>query len=757
MAPPKFPSLAPENIRAVVTTKWKNGYRPVALSNIESYRVDSQLDNDSDAFSITFGDPTNQLRASLNRDNEVRIQLFGLGKNISYLHTGIVDDLEYDEENRLVMTGRDLSSIAADTDADPGVWRKMRATDFIKMRADDLKMGQSGVRYALTKTQVQPKISTDGSETEWELWYRLIRNQSHWIWFTPDAVLTSGPLNYEGAPTYFFGTPKATDSGNNRTKWIPVERISYRKTTQGRVGKVVLWYKHGNPSQIEELSDPTTNEWLKRPLKFFESSKVHTPKGARKNLLEEIFETKVGALEIRITIPDVGTLIRQNSVARLRIPELDIENDWFVVGSTIIADEEGFTQEVRLREKGYAISKRFPSEPAPADKTPIDECEGLNGLLPANPDWIYCFLTSSNQPRLALDSDFFAAVLIAICEHETHFHNIRSHNSGELKPGCTVRTYGPGPHVEYFPLPLSALEWPPGVIRDVPTWFTAFANKCGDDYVTGEYAVGPMQLFYPSVKEAADRIDGPVNEWHGGRWNPCTNIEQGARHLFGYVTSCGVNVPKHEDGIWAAVNAYGTGTCDADGSYAREIRNGTRDTTGVMGDDGWYARLKNARAGCAEQDKKDQVAGSCPGAVIPVGAASLGDQYRTHITTGLSNYGAVDMFGTADGIAVAPEKLRVTDATSTSTPGYAFYADGLETKMKYWFGHLNNVGRPKQGATIERGGRIGTLWANTPGGAHLHVGVDARPAGFVWQGCEDYKTGGCGYGTLCEQLKAAAS
>src|SRR6266542_463514 len=326
-------SLDPANIRAVITTKWtKSGYRPVTLRGIESYRVDSQMDQDADTFTIVMGDPRNALGASLNRDSEVRIQLFGLGKNVTYLHTGIVDEAEFDEENRLTLTGRDLSAVAADTTAIAGIWRNMKINDFIAMRVKALKIG---AQLNLAHTRVRPKISTDGSETEWEMWYRLVRSQSQWLWFTSDGVLTSGTLNYNQQPSYYFGTPHISASGSDRARWIPCELVAYRKTTQTRIGELALWWHVGNEQRITTVKDQTTDEWIKRPFRYLESNKIHSVDGARKHLYEEIFESKVGALEIKIRVPDTGIVVKQNTIATLRIPEMDLGGNWFVVGSTL--------------------------------------------------------------------------------------------------------------------------------------------------------------------------------------------------------------------------------------------------------------------------------------------------------------------------------------------------------------------------------------------------------------------------------------
>ena len=89
--------LNPSKCRAVVTTEWDTDrkYRRRTFSTVESYWIDSAFDNDSDQWEIQLGDPDAALMALLKRDAEVRVQLFGVGQNIEYLHTGFADEIFY--------------------------------------------------------------------------------------------------------------------------------------------------------------------------------------------------------------------------------------------------------------------------------------------------------------------------------------------------------------------------------------------------------------------------------------------------------------------------------------------------------------------------------------------------------------------------------------------------------------------------------------------------------------------------------------
>jgi|SoiMethySBSTD1v2_1073268.scaffolds.fasta_scaffold98001_7 hypothetical protein len=106
-----------------------------------------------------------------------------------------------------------------------------------------------------------------------------------------------------------------------------------------------------------------------------------------------------------------------------------------------------------------------------------------------------------------------------------------------------------------------------------------------------------------------------------------------------------------------------------------------------------------------------------------LGGKSVLDMRMTHLTSGISDYVAYDDAFSAGADVVAPENLKVTEASS-SNPGDAFYAVG-NSKIKWWFGHL--VTAPSVGRTFNKGQKMGDVMQTSQGGgSHLHVGMDVR-------------------------------
>jgi hypothetical protein len=110
------------------------------------------------------------------------------------------------------------------------------------------------------------------------------------------------------------------------------------------------------------------------------------------------------------------------------------------------------------------------------------------------------------------------------------------------------------------------------------------------------------------------------------------------------------------------------------------------------------------------------------------GGSSILEEDLTHDTGGIPDYPAFDAgFGDVGRDVIAPEALEITDDTSGSQGGDAFYARG-KSGIEYWFGHITHV--PKQGTKFRKGQKMTEIAPRelphhrTP---HLHLAVDARP------------------------------
>lgn len=596
-----------QNTRAVITTRWgDSAYRPVTVRNIENYYVDTALDNDADSWTLTVGDPNGDLMDLLKRDAEIRVQLFGVGQEgIDYLVTGIADDAQY-EDGSWALTGRDFSSLATDSTVQPMQFRHVRAWSIVEEQAKFLGFHQT----SLSKAGMVKKIQyTDGSESYWDFWYRLYRKEKMWLWCEPNGMLVAGRLNYNQAPAYYIGDPLDSDSANIVKQHIPITGAVLRKSTQARVYEVLVYGHKGDNGFSTTVRDTTMSGWLKKPRKVMLDTESHTIKGAQKTGWEEIFEGKVGSTEFRVTIADPGFPIRQNRIARLNIKSIGLFGNFFVVGTRVQAGPDGFVQEVRLRERQYAISRRVPADPKlitnePQNAVTISSLgqaieQGAN--IPTG--WGDYFVKSAKQWHGKMDFRLFLATLLGISDQETggSFQNERQ-NGG---PG--------GDHISWYPFVEPAVGASAG-IPGRPTvgpetrdeWQQKFANEIGGKYnLKMEFGVGPMQLTSRGLKEEADdRLKQNFrDQYAGGRWHPEHNIWIAGKDLAACIS--GVNAVRDID-MWLAVDAYNRGIA---GAIAYFATNGHISPYGisvknkVYNDPGYLTAVKGAVQAAQEAAK----------------------------------------------------------------------------------------------------------------------------------------------------------
>lgn len=600
------PSIA--NVRAIVETQWEGrSYRPRVVNTIESYTVDTAMDTDADSWSVEIGDPYGDLAPDcLRRDAEVRVQLFGVGGGIDYIMTGISDEVEFGDDGILTLTGRDYSSIAMDSTVPPKQYRHVRAWAIVDQQAKEIGFKRTQLARG---TQIKKVQHTDGSESYWEFWYRLYRKEKMWIWTLPNGTLKADFLNYGSAPVYFLGWPKADDSEKVKAQHIPVEQLAVRKSTQQRVGEVWVYAHKGQTGfHTEPIFDPTMKSWIKKPRKILLDANAHTMKSAIHTAWEEIFEGKVGELEYTVTIPDPGFILKQNQIARLRIPQLNIAGDFFVVGVRVQTGINGAVQELRLRDRRMALTNRIPTEPkalgTPAPRQQTVQTE-LGGQIATGVDvptsWGIYFTSSAKEFCGHWDYNLFLACLLGICSVESSFKNIRQ-NGGpggshiEWRQPPTQKEAEKEFSITFFGKDSSSRG---AMMAAMEEWKTLFANEQGDGYVNMEFGVGPMQLTDRGVKHDADDHFRPDfrDEFQGGRWNPESNIWAAAKYFRQCLKDTVQDSGKDED-IWMGVMAYNRGAGGAlsyfaqhgrVSSYAQSVRKA------VETDPGFLASIKTSR------------------------------------------------------------------------------------------------------------------------------------------------------------------
>lgn len=561
-----------------------------ALNTVESYELEESIDNDADTFSVTVGDTKRLLEDALDRDNEVRVNLFiNDAKNkLIPIFTGIADTVSRDSEYTMTISGRDIAtSLAIDSDAVPQRWKNLYPAQFIQQRAHTLGIARTQV----AKMSPVKTIFTDGTETEWSFWYRLARMRDMYMWTNHmnGGTLYVDKLGYSLSPSYLFGDPPR---GQARNAWLPVEDVSQTSTKQGRKRRVIIYgdtAKKGKTvgrSLVQQAVDTTIPSWKKKPTQVLTSTKDKSPKALHDKAGVEIFESLVGAVEHLLTIHDQGQFIQQNKMCRVNLPAYGLVGNFFIVGVQRAGGVDGMTQIVRVREKGFALSKRVPDAPTLAKTgTSVSDdykpASSIGAALAASGQvrWADSFVRATREYGVTAGWDFavFLGTLLAMCDKETGFRNVRQTYTGSKPAESNVEWYGD-------PADQVTVAQPPDpstitVNRDPEfTYHSRFANEHTNNlnpFSPNEAGVGPMQLTTLSYKQFADNLgwNGAPNndEYHGGRWNPDSNIRAAAKVLADKGKENPPADPTNADDIWIAVQRY-NGSGEAAVAYAADVK-----------------------------------------------------------------------------------------------------------------------------------------------------------------------------------------
>ena len=120
---------------------------------------------------------------------------------------------------------------------------------------------------------------------------------------------------------------------------------------------------------------------------------------------------------------------------------------------------------------------------------------------------------------------------------------------------------------------------------------------------------------------------------------------------------------------------------------------------------------------------------------VEKGGCSLLDFALSHATSGIALFPATDTIWTKGTAILAPEKVKVTKASS-SNPGDACYLIGVDSEIEFWIGHM--VEAPAVGKIINKGSTIGKVGAWSGYTPHAHIGINVEN---IWGNGNELKHG----------------
>lgn len=539
--------------KAIITVNTgPHGSRQITTQRVTSYTMMQSIDNDADQFSIDVGNSDGRLNLCKHRDNEVEVQLFlsNFANDWVPVFRGLADSVEVSGDHVISIAGRDLvSSLAMDSDALFGKWPSVKPKFYIQSRA--ARLGIKRMRVA--RMSQMNNLVSDGSETEWAMWYRMARKKGMYMWTDNMGGLIIDKLAYSTDVQYRFGHGKG---------YMPVESDGFADRTGKETRKRKVWVygdnaKKGRP-MVAKATDPHIASWRKKSLLITTNTTAKNQSDLNDVAQEEIFETIVGAREIELTLHDTGVLIQQNAMAHVNLPEYDLVGNWFIVGVQREGSTEGgMRQVVRLREKTFALTERVPDAPQlTPDSARLKPAGNIAALLSQNPNirWADSFVKATNEFGVRAGWDFavFLGVLLSMCMQESSFRNVLEGGSDEWQRFSTwAAAQGPGADSPQRQEQLRTL------------YSKMFGNAAGNafnPFRPREAGVGPMQLTSIGYKQWADDYGwfgiAKKGELDGGRWNPDSNIRAAARALVEKLNIAPAARSSNADDIWIGVARY---------------------------------------------------------------------------------------------------------------------------------------------------------------------------------------------------------
>ena len=581
------------------------------VPRIESFQTEQAIDNDVDSFSVDVGDVKGQLLGMIDRDTEVRVNLYcddGTGA-VQQVFSGLVDIDKLASDKTHTLQGSDVpSAVLMASDAEPGYWRHINPRQLLIDRCNTL--GLTDVQVS-SMSQVG-RLWSDASEKEWAFQYRVARMGGCFMWSTDTGRLMIDALNYS-ASSYAYSLGHAP-AGEPLANWIKVEDVSLISNKQQRVGRAVVYgedkKKKGVVPSAVAVNPPgaSIDRWIRRPTNYSTLSTARKQDDLQNEADLQVFESLVGSQEYTLTIGG-DQFIQQNQMARVNLPEYGLVGLYYVVGVNRSGSlDGGLTQDVRLREKGYALDTRVPSAPKLAKQPSLASGLATSSIAEALTQqadirWSAAFVRATREFLTPKGWDFSSAlgVLLAICSIETGFKNGREIKTGSVAqewfamptvlPDVNVSDPFTGNPFSPAKTLLNGLQ-PNTLAQAQQEWRRMFANSSSNPYNPfrpREAGTGPMQLTSISLKQEADGYGwsgaSPVGtpEYAGGRWNPESNIRAAAHYLADIAVAVGAD-PTNFDTIWKAVAAYNAGVAGAlaggGTTYAGKVRALFKSTYG---------------------------------------------------------------------------------------------------------------------------------------------------------------------------------
>jgi cell wall-associated NlpC family hydrolase len=340
-------------------------------SLIRQLELETSIDIDSDAFSLTIPNPYGKRLVYKYLLTADRIKLYRANNEI---FTGIIDDIDVSSDESGTscnIQGRDLIALLIDSDAVAKTFSSATAGGIIKSLA-----GEFMTDFALCETKALKEFIVEEGESVWDACFRAARKFPElYLWCEPRGLVMDR-LRFLDSPSYFFAdhdikgytlvkNPKVTVSNTQRVSELIVK------------GKSTLQ----DETEFEEKIIDSTFPFKRR--RIIADSDITSRDEAKKRAGDELKAAKVGYFEVTLTIPGLHD-VAINRVAQVNLSRVGINDKLYILGANYRFDvNSGGETVIRLRDRYAALNI---SADMSTTSSAISENEEFKRIASSNPD-----------------------------------------------------------------------------------------------------------------------------------------------------------------------------------------------------------------------------------------------------------------------------------------------------------------------------------------------------------------------------------
>lgn len=311
------------------------------INRMSEYDVETSLDIPADYFNIIIENPIDDRGYGINADIFNPNDTFRISEHYGVILNGVSDDVdEFWDENssKIEISGRDISMLLLENDAEPRTYNKLKLSAFINKIA-----GPYGFKARVNSKydKVINKIVVEVGDSEWDTLFRETKKLGMWLWCEPDGTLVADKLNYSEKPSYKFSNDLGIEA-------IRMKKFSKKK--RGADIKNEVWVRgHGNKAFTAKYKDKDlSSKGYKRRMIIEDGEAKNISKG-QEIAKRHVQERKRGSFEIELTIHGKHE-VKTNKTAYVKDKVTKTEGTFFIVGVRDKKNDNiGHEKVIRLR------------------------------------------------------------------------------------------------------------------------------------------------------------------------------------------------------------------------------------------------------------------------------------------------------------------------------------------------------------------------------------------------------------------------